>query len=179
MLILVDAEDRDIGQLDKSACHDGDGVLHRAFSIFVFNPAGELLIQQRAQDKRLWPNFWSNSCCSHPRIGESLDLAVQRRCQQELGFTTDFTFVYKFEYQARFKDIGTEHELCSVYVGTYDGEPEVNASEVRAWRWITRDELTQALSSSTDLYTPWFMLEWERLTDEFATRLPETTRQGD
>ncbi|MFU8815807.1 MAG: isopentenyl-diphosphate delta-isomerase, partial [Pseudomonadales bacterium] len=110
-LILVDSDDRELGWMDKSAAHDGDGILHRAFSLFIFNAAGELLIQQRAPGKRLWPSFWSNSCCSHPRAGEELSEAVGRRLQQELGMQAELHFVYKFEYLAHYRDLGSEHEL--------------------------------------------------------------------
>ncbi|HEY5645940.1 MAG TPA: isopentenyl-diphosphate Delta-isomerase, partial [Pseudomonadales bacterium] len=93
-LILVDSSDRVLGHLDKSAAHDGDGVLHRAFSLFIFDPQDRLLLQQRAEGKRLWPGFWSNSCCSHPRQGERMDQAVHRRLEQELGMTAELEFVY-------------------------------------------------------------------------------------
>lgn len=172
LLVLVDATDRTIGTLDKSACHDGRGVLHRAFSLFVFNSAGELLIQQRQADKRLWPSYWSNSCCSHPRAGEDIADAVGRRLAEELGVDADLTFLYKFEYTARFGDVGTEHELCWVYVGRSDQDPVVNTAEVQAWRWISRDLLTEELSSNPDSFTPWFTMEWRRLTDEFERQLP-------
>jgi isopentenyl-diphosphate delta-isomerase len=172
LLVLVDPADREIGTLDKSACHDGAGVLHRAFSLFVFNPAGELLIQQRQADKRLWPSYWSNSCCSHPRAGEVIADAVGRRLAEELGVNADLTFLYKFEYTARFGDVGTEHELCWVYVGRSDQDPVVNTAEVLAWRWISRDLLTEELNSNPDSFTPWFTMEWQRLTNEFASQLP-------
>ncbi|MFW6093307.1 MAG: isopentenyl-diphosphate Delta-isomerase, partial [Pseudomonadota bacterium] len=116
-LILVNSDDVEVGQLDKAACHDGSGVLHRAFSLFIFNPAGELLMQRRAPGKRLWPAFWSNSCCSHPRAGEAMDEAVARRLREELSLQAALRFVYKFEYVAHYQDLGTEHELCWVYVG--------------------------------------------------------------
>ena len=85
-LILVDSRDRELGYLDKSACHDGEGRLHRAFSVFIFNPRGDVLLQRRSRSKRLWPSHWSNSCCSHPRKGETMEQAVHRRIRQELGF---------------------------------------------------------------------------------------------
>ncbi|NKC01410.1 MAG: isopentenyl-diphosphate Delta-isomerase [Pseudomonadales bacterium] len=171
-LILVDSDDNELGALDKSACHDGEGILHRAFSLFIFNDSDELLLQKRAADKRLWPDFWSNSCCSHPRQGEDMAEAVQRRCEQELGFSTDLAFVYKFEYTAPFADHGTEHELCSVYVGKHTGELDVNASEVSAIQWLSIDRVDAELSSQPTLYTPWFQLEWARLRGEFADVLP-------
>ncbi|MEZ5551848.1 MAG: isopentenyl-diphosphate Delta-isomerase [Pseudomonadales bacterium] len=171
-LILVDSNDQETGFLDKSACHDGAGILHRAFSLFIFNPAGELLLQQRAAEKRLWPGYWSNSCCSHPRRGETMDLAVRRRLQQELGMAADLQFTYKFEYQARFADLGAEHELCWVYVGRSDQEPVINVTEISDWRWVDPARLSSAIAADPDSYTPWLIMEWERLNREFPERLP-------
>jgi len=173
-LILVDPSDRVLGYLDKSAAHDGDGVLHRAFSLFIFNADGRLLLQQRAPGKRLWPEFWSNSCCSHPRQGESMDEAVHRRLEQELGMTADLVFTYKFEYHARFGTLGSEHELCSVYVGTTRDEPVITTTEIMDWRWIEPAALTGAIAAEPEHFTPWLKMEWERLTTEFAARLPES-----
>ncbi|MCR9260543.1 MAG: isopentenyl-diphosphate Delta-isomerase [Pseudomonadaceae bacterium] len=171
-LILVDERDEPVGYLSKAACHDGDGILHRAFSLFIFNSQGQLLIQKRASGKRLWPGFWSNSCCSHPREGESMEVAVVRRCEQELGFSTALTYLYKFSYQANYKDLGSEHELCSVYVGFFDGEPNPNNTEIDAWRWADPSELDGVLADPSEPFTPWFRLEWDRLNTEFADALP-------
>jgi isopentenyl-diphosphate Delta-isomerase len=177
-LILVDSSDREVGLLDKSAVHDGDGMLHRAFSLFIFNPAGQLLLQQRARAKRLWPSFWSNSCCSHPRAGENMNEAVLRRQAQELGLSARLFFVYKFEYIARFGDLGTEHELCSVFVGSTDADPVINANEIQAWRWIGADDLTREIAEHEDRFTPWLKLEWERLRREFGDDLAGIRRFG-
>ena len=171
-LILVDGEDRAIGSLDKARCHDGNGTLHRAFSVFIFNAAGELLLQQRASDKRLWPNFWSNSCCSHPRQGETMEIATVRRCQEELGITTQLQFIYKFEYQANFEDLGAEHELCSVYVGQFEGTTDINSAEVQAIRWVNAHQLDTELATQPEMYTPWFHMEWRALRTQFADHLP-------
>ena len=168
LLILVDASDREVGTLDKQACHNGSGILHRAFSAFVFNADGDLLIQQRAANKRLWPNYWSNSCCSHPRAGEDTLAAAQRRCEQELGISTSLQYVYKFEYHAEFGTLGAEHELCWVYVGEFDGSPIINETEIQAFRWIAPDRLDMELSEHPDTFTPWFKMEWTRLRTEFA-----------
>lgn len=167
-LILVDSDDRELGWLDKSAAHDGNGMLHRAFSLFIFNGAGELLIQQRAPGKRLWPSFWSNSCCSHPRAREDMSEAVGRRLQQELGMQAELHFVYKFEYVAHYKNLGTEHELCSVYIGRSNDQPVINATEIQAWRWIPPVELTRELAEHGDRFTPWLKLEWEYLRQQFG-----------
>ena len=101
-LILVDDADHEIGHLDRANCHAGSGVLHRAFSLFIFNGNGELLLQQRAPGKRLWPLYWSNSCCSHPRRAESMDTAIHRRLHEELGLACPLHFLFKFQYQAQF-----------------------------------------------------------------------------
>ena len=177
-LILVDSDDRELGWMDKSAAHDGDGSLHRAFSLFIFNGAGELLIQQRAPGKRLWPSFWSNSCCSHPRAGEELNEAVVRRLQQELGMQAKLHFVYKFEYLAHYLDLGSEHELCSVYIGRSDDQPVINATEIQAWRWIPAAELTRELADHGDRFTPWLKLEWEYLRQQFGDDMAGISRIG-
>ncbi len=162
-LILVDSDDHETGTSTKSECHDGAGVLHRAFSVFVFNRSGELLIHQRHPSKRLWPNFWSNSCCSHPRAGEEVDVAVHRRLEQELGLTADLHYVYKFEYVAPFGDAGTEHELCWVYAGTTDATPVINTTEIANWRWIAPAALDVEFAQTPQRFTPWFKLEWQAL----------------
>ena len=119
-LILVDRADNEIGFISKADAHDGAGVLHRAFSLFLFNDAGELLLQQRAPGKRLWGGYWSNSCCSHPRWGEDIDAAAHRRLGEELGIRATLRPLFKFQYQAHFGERGSEHELCTVYVGSAD-----------------------------------------------------------
>jgi isopentenyl-diphosphate Delta-isomerase len=170
-LILVDEHDREIGQLDKSACHDGDGVRHRAFSLFIFDRHGALLLQRRASGKRLWPDYWSNSCCSHPRRGEAMADAVRRRLTEELGLEARLEFVYKFEYRARFGDLGTEHELCWVYLGRSDRDPVVNTNEIREWRWVEPAELARELTHQAARFTPWFRMEWEHLVACYPDRL--------
>lgn len=167
-LILVDAEDREIGFLDKAAAHDGDGVLHRAFSLFIFNQRGELLLQQRAADKRLWPGFWANTCCSHPRRGEHIQDAIHRRLQEELGMDCELEFLFKFQYQARYGDAGSEHELCHVFAGRSDEQPQVNEAEIAAVRWISPAALDAEMEQSPEQFTPWLKIEWQRLRDEHA-----------
>ena len=171
-LILVDALDRVLGHASKAACHDGEGVLHRAFSLFVFNPDGALLLQQRSAGKRLWPGYWANTCCSHPRRGESLDVAAQRRLQQEMGMRCELRYVYKFQYQARYGTSGSEHELCSVFVGTTDAPVQPNRTEVAAWRFILPEALDTEMATSAAQFTPWLQLEWQRLRGDFRHELP-------
>lgn len=175
-LILVDSGDRELGFLDKAACHDGEGRLHRAFSVFIFNPHGDVLVQKRARDKRLWPSYWSNSCCSHPRRGETMETAVQRRVEQELGFDASalqaLRFVYKFEYRAQFGSSGSEHELCSVYLAKAIREPVVNTMEIDEWAWVEPSELGRRLHARPGEYTPWLHLEWAELRIGHAKELP-------
>jgi isopentenyl-diphosphate delta-isomerase len=166
-LILVDELDREIGFKSKSDCHSGKGVLHRAFSIFVFNGDNELLLQQRSPSKLLWPNYWSNTCCSHPRRGEAMEEAVSRRLVQELGFECPLEFLYKFKYQAQFGVIGAEHEYCWVYYGRYDGAVDVNVSEIADWRFVGVDALESELAAAPESFTPWFKMEWVHIKANF------------
>ena len=170
-LILVDAEDREHGFLSKAACHDGDGRLHRAFSLFLFDSDGRLLLQQRSGEKRLWPGYWSNSICSHPRRGETLDVATRRRLDDELNVGAELEYVYKFQYQAGFGQLGAEHELCHVFLGRLTGEPVPNDSEIAAVRFVTAPELDQEIAMDRSGFTPWFMMEWQNLRDEHASTL--------
>ena len=163
-LILVDEGDRWLGHLSKSACHEGRGVLHRAFSLLIFNGRGELLIQQRAAAKRLWPLYWSNSCCSHPRRAESMAVATRRRLAEELGLRCELKFLFKFQYHAQFDATGAEHELCSVFIGRSDAAPSINREEIADWSWVSPEVLQKQMSSAAmSRFTPWFMLEWARI----------------
>jgi len=163
-LILVDAADRAVGQLSKARCHEGRGILHRAFSLLIFNGAGELLIQQRAPSKRLWPLYWSNSCCSHPRSGESMEAATRRRLLEELGIACPLQFLFKFEYQAQFDATGSEHEMCSVFIGRCSDPVAADPHEILAWRWADPEALQTELTLQEGVkFTPWFRMEWTRI----------------
>jgi isopentenyl-diphosphate delta-isomerase len=170
-LILVDRNDREIGFRSKEECHRGDGVLHRAFSVFVFDREGRLLLQQRSAGKPLWPLHWSNSCCSHPRRGETVEAAAVRRLREELALTCELEFLYKFEYQARFGDVGAEHELCWVFAGFSDGAPLANPGEIAAWRYVTPQELTAEMASGPERFTPWLRLEWPEINARHLARV--------
>lgn len=172
-LILVDADDNVTGYQSKVQAHAGSGTLHRAFSIFLFNPQGQVLLQQRSGEKPLWPLYWSNSCCSHPRRGESYQEAIHRRLREELSVDTELEFVYRFTYHAPFGAIGSEHELCSVYIGRLDETQrlDMNPSEIADCRWLGLAETDALLTGEPDRVTPWFVLEWQRLRAEFADRI--------
>jgi isopentenyl-diphosphate delta-isomerase len=169
-LILVDETDQDVGYLSKALCHAGQGVLHRAFSLLIFNDRGELLIQQRSASKRLWPLYWSNSCCSHPRGAETMQAATQRRLFEELGLNCSLQFLFKFQYQAQFDATGAEHELCSVFIGRSTQPPRINTAEINDWRWISPEMLISEISGvGSRAFTPWFMLEWARIWGDYRS----------
>ncbi len=170
-LILVNERDEEIGYRPKADCHDGAGILHRAFSLFLFNAAGELLLQQRGADKRLWPGYWSNSCCSHPRRGETLPVATERRLLDELNISAALEFVYHFCYQAEFGEAGSENELCHVFVGSVDDDVRPNDSEIEAVRFVSVAGLEVELDSHPERFTPWFKQEWRTLTETYAAEL--------
>jgi isopentenyl-diphosphate delta-isomerase len=171
-LILVDEADRELGHLGKAECHQGRGVLHRAFSILIFNGGGELLLQQRATSKPLWPLYWSNSCCSHPRQGETMDAAVRRRLHEELGLSCPLHFLFKFRYQAQFGTAGAEHELCSVFIGRCTERLQINRDEILAWRWIDPVRLQAEMAGpGVSKFTPWFVMEWERVWRDHRAEL--------
>lgn len=166
-LLLVDLRDDTIGHATKARCHDGDGLLHRAFSLFVFNHRGELLLQQRSAGKRLWPLYWANTCCSHPRRGETMAEAVERRLYEELGIRCRLDYLYKFVYQAHFGTIGAEYEYCWVYHGISSDSVRPNRNEVADWRYVSPAALDADLLQQPRMYTPWLKGEWARLRAEF------------
>ena len=156
-LILVDKKDNILGFKKKAKCHSGRGLLHRGFSIVIFNNRGELLSQQRSQYKQGWPFFWSNSCCSHPRKGERVLPAAKRRLREELGFTTNLKYIYKFYYRSIYKKTFSENEICYVLLGNYkDNDIKPDPKEVKDWQWIKIDRLREDIRKNPKNYTPWF-----------------------
>jgi isopentenyl-diphosphate delta-isomerase len=170
-LICVDNNDNITGYKSKAECHNGEGILHRAFSLFIFNENLQVIMQKRAATKRLWPLIWSNSCCSHPREGETTDIAISRRLFEELGLKAKLHFLYKFQYQARWKNVGSENELCSVYIGKTNKKPEINDTEIAAWHWISRPDLNKDLIENPQKYSPWFKMEWKEIQEKYWTKV--------
>jgi isopentenyl-diphosphate delta-isomerase len=170
-LILVDENDIEVGHLHKDKCHDDGGLLHRAFSLFIFNEQGEVLIQRRSAQKRLWPLYWANTCCSHPRHGEEMDEAVRRRLYQELGMRTDPVFLYKFIYHAHYEDQGAEHEFCWVYIGKSSDPVRANPNEISEWKYVAPSQLGEELDNHPDNFSPWIKLEWETMQKNFQQQL--------
>ena len=167
LLILVDREDNELGFAPKAECHLGNGLLHRAFSVFIFNSSGQVLLQQRSEQKDLWNLYWSNSCCSHPRQGEKIQNAAHRRIVEELSIDCELHYLYKFYYQESFGKKGSEHELCSVFVGRFDGEISININEIADWKFIDTKELSRSIDQHPEKYTPWLQSEWLELTKNY------------
>ena len=167
LLILVDRQDNELGVASKAECHTGSGLLHRAFSIFIFNSSGQVLLQQRSQAKELWNLYWSNSCCSHPRQGEGIENAAHRRVMEELSIDCELHYLYKFFYQEPFEKKGSEHELCSVFVGRHDGKVSININEIADWKFIDTKELSRSIDQCPEKYTPWLQSEWSELTKNY------------
>jgi len=163
--------DREIGYRAKSDCHAGKGILHRAFSLFIFNSANELLLQRRSTEKPLWPGYWSNTCCSHPRAGETMGDAVSRRLAQELGIECPLNFLYKFKYHAQYGAVGSEHEYCWVYYGRYDGQIDVNEREIAEWRHIAISTLESEIATSPKQFTPWLKMELAQISSRYLDQI--------
>jgi len=154
-VVLVDSDDNAIGTLEKFRAHTDGGSLHRAFSVFILNNRGELLLQQRANKKYHCAGLWSNSCCSHPRNGRDVSDDARTRLQVELGFSTDLDFVGSCTYKVAVNNDLTEWELDHLYVGTHVGEIRPNPAEVESVRWCHVDELQNELLNKPELFTPW------------------------
>ncbi len=156
-VILVDENDNVVGSMDKLEAHV-KGILHRAFSVLIFNSRGEMLIQKRAKDKYHSGGLWTNACCSHPMPGESMEAATKRRLREEMGIETTTTYAYKFIYRAPLDKNLIEHELDHVFVGTFDGEPEINVNEVEGWKYVSLDDLKKDVREHPENFTHWFKL---------------------
>ncbi len=156
-VILVDTEDNQVGLMEKMQAHR-EAKLHRAFSVFLWNENNELLLQQRQLDKYHCGGLWANTCCSHPREGEELVDAVNRRLEEEMGIACDTSWIYSFIYKADLGEGLFEHELDHVFFGTFSGEPKLNVTEVADWKYISIDELKKDIAAHPSQYTPWFKI---------------------
>jgi len=156
-VILVDEQDNETGTMEKMEAHE-KGLLHRAFSIVIFNSKGEMLLQQRANEKYHSGGLWTNACCSHPRPGESIEEAGKRKLLQELGFVCDLNYSHKFVYKVELNNQLTEYEWDYVLIGYFDGEPSVNPKEAQSWKYESFETLRKDAEQNPDAYTCWFKL---------------------
>ena len=169
-VILVNEKDEEIGTMPKMEAHE-KAVLHRAFSVFVMNAKGETMLQQRAAEKYHSPLLWTNTCCSHQRLGENNIQAGKRRLQEEMGFQTELRELFSFIYKAPFDNGLTEHELDHVMLGYYEGEPEINEEEVASWKWMTPEDIKKDMKRSPDSYTAWFRIIFDKFYDHLMENI--------
>ena len=166
-VVLVNTDDVEVGTMSKSQAHR-EGRLHRAFSIFIFNSEGRLLLQRRAAEKYHSGGLWTNTCCSHPRPGESVTQAATRRLKEELGISCALSPEFNFTYRAEEGAALIEHEFDHVFFGTYDGPVLPNASEVSEVRWMRMNDLADDLRTSPEDYTAWLAICWPRVWERFV-----------
>jgi isopentenyl-diphosphate delta-isomerase len=157
-VILVDGEDNEIGIEDKLKAHQKGGKLHRAFSVFIFNSKGELLIQRRAKNKYHCPGLWSNTCCSHPSPGEKLNHSALKRLREEMGFDSELEEVFSRKYSLKLDHNLWEKEFDHIFIGNYDGEVNPDPQEVDQWKWVGLEGLKKDMEENPDNYTPWFKI---------------------
>jgi len=169
-VILVDEQDNPIGLMPKLEAHQ-KAVLHRAFSVFILNSKGELMLQQRAKHKYQSPGLWTNTCCSHQRQGATHIQAGMRRLQEEMGFTTDLKEIISFIYKAPFDNGLTEHEFDHVLIGYYEDSPIINHDEVADWKWMPLEDVKNDIDTYPELYTVWFVIIFTKFYDYLKNNL--------
>ncbi|MFB0560795.1 MAG: isopentenyl-diphosphate Delta-isomerase [Candidatus Lokiarchaeia archaeon] len=157
MVILVDENDKEIGTEEKMKTHK-EGKLHRAFSIFIFNSKGEMLLQKRAKSKYHSGGLWSNACCSHPRPEENLEQSTHRRLKEEMGFDCDLQKAFHFVYKTSLDNNLTEYEFDHVFIGEYDEEVKINQNEAEDFKWVSIDTLKEDVEKNPENYTVWFKI---------------------
>jgi len=165
-ILTVDENDNVIGKEEKVKCHLGDGILHRAFTLMVFNDKNELLITKRSKEKMLWPGIWDGSISSHPNEGESYEEAGRRRCPQELGVECDdVKLLLKIRYQTPYKDVGSENEIDAALVVKGINEVFPNKEEISEYKYVDLKELEEDIKNNPEKYAPWFIIIFEKFMD--------------
>ena len=157
VVILVDEKDKQVGVGEKLETHR-KGILHRGFSVFIFNSKGEMMLQKRAMTKYHGAGLWSNACCGHPRPNEDLMVAMKRRLREEMGFGCELQRMFEYVYKVNLDKGMMEHEFLHVYKGVFDGTPKVNPEEADDWKWISMEELRDDLKKHFEKYSAWFKL---------------------
>jgi isopentenyl-diphosphate Delta-isomerase len=165
-VVLVDANDQAIGVMEKLEAHR-KGLLHRAFSVFIFNDKGQLLLQQRANDKYHSGGLWTNTCCSHPLLDEDPRIAAERRLKEEMGFTVPLKFLKSVTYRASFNNGLVEHEFDHIFTGVYNADPQPDPAEVVSWKHIDPIDLAIDMKSNPDVYTAWLKVILPEVMDHF------------
>ena len=166
-VILVDEFDNEVGTMEKMEAHR-KGLLHRAFSIFIFNDQGELLLQRRAKSKYHSGGLWTNTCCSHPRKNETVNDAAHRRLMEEMGFDTDLEVKFQFIYRKNLDNDLIEHELDHVLFGKYEDKPNINLEEAEDYCYISIMELKESIFSEPEKYTEWFKICFEEVSQNHS-----------
>lgn len=165
MVLLVDKNDNPIGEADKIEAHE-KGLLHRAFSVFIFNSKNELLIHRRALTKYHSPGLWTNTCCSHPFPGENTEDAAHRRLKEEMGLESDLTYLFKFQYFAPFDNGLKEHEIDHVFYGKSDEIPQIDFEEVDSYKYVSLETLRNDVRENPDRYTEWFKIILQKFDEQ-------------
>lgn len=164
-LILVNEKDREVGKAEWAKCHQLSGLLHRAFMVVVFDSKDNLLLARRSKYKPLWPGIWDGTIASHPAVGETLEQAAKRRLKEEVGINDSSTLkkLFKFQYEACWKNKGVEKEICTVFELIYGGEIRADSKEINDIRWISLEELRRGLNRFPERYSPWLILALEEI----------------
>ena len=160
-IITVSPNDKELGFKSFEETHLGKGILHRAITIFIFNNRGEILITKRSNKKMLWPGFWDTTCSSHPTSGETYEKAGMRRLKEELGINCNLKLIGKFQYKAKYNNIGSENEICAILTGTFVGKIVPNLDEISEYRWITKDYLKREIEKGNSI-SPWLKIAFKR-----------------
>ncbi|MFT7076939.1 MAG: isopentenyl-diphosphate delta-isomerase [Planctomycetota bacterium] len=172
-LILVNEGDEALGTATRAECHEGEGLLHRAFSVYLFDDLGRLMIHRRHDSKPLWPGFWSNSCCSHPRHGEDVLDAARRRTKEELGLDIEPVPIHRYAYRAKYEDVGSEYELVHVFVARCDPDAiEPDPEEIADLRLFDVEAMDGAIGEES-IFTPWFRMAWPTVRDRWEKALAD------
>lgn len=167
LVILVDEQDQELGLMEKMEAHE-KGLLHRAFSVFIFDNEGRFLMQRRALEKYHSGGLWTNSCCSHPRKGETVQEAAVRRLREEMGFTCEVEEKFSFIYHKVLDKGLTEHEFDHVLFGTYVGNIQPNPEEVMDFKYINKDQLINEVNEHPELFTEWFKICFEEVLNKLV-----------
>jgi len=170
-VVLVDEKDNPVGVEAKLPAHERGGRLHRAFSVFIVNAGGKMLLQRRARGKYHFGGLWTNACCSHPRPGQDVADAARARLREEFGFDAPLSAAFSFVYRAEDPSTGlTEHEFDHVFIGEFNGTPRPNPGEIEAWEWVDPSQLLLDVERHPARYTPWFRIALQRIVEHLRTR---------